>query len=534
VTLASAARLDGGYELMPHFSFESYAAEMGRAPDLIVVPFLPGFEKNQEPGMAEWIRAQAEAGAFVTSICVGAEALAATGLLDGGPATTHPSYLAGLERSRPQVEWRRDVRYVERERVITSGAIASGMDAMLATVRRLLGNAKALEVAASLGYAHTQFLEDPAYPTRIIGIGSIARSAYRFSTVDLAVVLYDGVEEAALGSVSDAYSTTGDYEIVGVGVEKELVVSKHGLWLMPRASLAERPGIDRILIPGRSIPADVSARVDAYALNREIPVTKVHQGTNGFAYDAALADIAARDSQVVAEGAAQILNYPISHLTLPGARFPKQLFLGISSYVGIGLLLTRFVQRRIDWDPNLRVRTASAGARSGLPSPDAASFHPGGGRPERAAHVCTPFRSNAGQRRVRRHAAQHPVRLHGRPRGACRWRVRRSPRGAGAHCEHRSAGARGDALSQRVRGELDLRAEPRHHPHREAQPSPRCAGAQCRVRLRWLADHLSQAASAGRLSDRDHRQVAPPDRTHRLRSLGGSHRLWRPGQLLQS
>ncbi|MEV6384609.1 helix-turn-helix domain-containing protein [Streptomyces sp. NPDC051773] len=86
-------------------------------------------------------------GTRVVSICTGAFVLAAAGLLDGRPATTHWA-LADLFRRRfPQVDLDPDVLFVDDGDILTSAGAASGIDLCLHLVRRDHGSEVANRVA---------------------------------------------------------------------------------------------------------------------------------------------------------------------------------------------------------------------------------------------------------------------------------------------------------------------------------------------------------------------------------------------------
>ena len=89
-------------------------------------------------------------GGRVASVCAGAFALAAAGLLDGHRATTHHDLQDELARRHPRVHVERDVLYVVDDRVATSAGIASGIDLALALVAADHGPAVAARVARSL------------------------------------------------------------------------------------------------------------------------------------------------------------------------------------------------------------------------------------------------------------------------------------------------------------------------------------------------------------------------------------------------
>ena len=81
------------------------------------------------------------------SICTGAFVLAAAGLLDGRPATTHWLHTAAFRRLFPAVRLDPDVLFVDDGDVLTSAGVAAGIDLCLHVVRRDHGSAVANRVA---------------------------------------------------------------------------------------------------------------------------------------------------------------------------------------------------------------------------------------------------------------------------------------------------------------------------------------------------------------------------------------------------
>ncbi|MFB7369298.1 GlxA family transcriptional regulator [Streptomyces sp. NPDC056222] len=91
--------------------------------------------------------AEVPPGTRIVSICTGAFVLAAAGLLDGRPATTHWA-LANVFRSWfPQVDLDPDVLFVDDGDLLTSAGAASGVDVCLHLVRKDHGTAVANQVA---------------------------------------------------------------------------------------------------------------------------------------------------------------------------------------------------------------------------------------------------------------------------------------------------------------------------------------------------------------------------------------------------
>ncbi|MFE2030430.1 GlxA family transcriptional regulator [Streptomyces hygroscopicus] len=121
-----------------------------RSADTVIVP---GFEPPLRPPPQAVLDVLAEAhdrGRRVVSICTGAFALAAAGVLDGLHATTHWQYVDDLERRFPAVAVDRDVLYVDEGDVLTSAGVCCGIDLCLHIVRRDLGAVTANQMARGL------------------------------------------------------------------------------------------------------------------------------------------------------------------------------------------------------------------------------------------------------------------------------------------------------------------------------------------------------------------------------------------------
>ena len=85
------------------------------------------------------LRRAADRGATVLSVCSGAFALGAAGLLDGRRCTTHWRHAAELARRYPAAKVDPAVLYVDEDPVITSAGTAAGIDACLYLVRKEQG-----------------------------------------------------------------------------------------------------------------------------------------------------------------------------------------------------------------------------------------------------------------------------------------------------------------------------------------------------------------------------------------------------------
>ena len=138
--------------------------------DTVIVPGIMGgpivSQGRIPPELRDALRAAAEHARMV-SICTGSSVLAAAGLLDGRPATTHWRDVDLFRRLFPTVRLDPDVLFVDDGYVLTSAGVAAGIDLLLHIVRRDHGTAAANRVARRNVIApwrdggQSQFIERP-------------------------------------------------------------------------------------------------------------------------------------------------------------------------------------------------------------------------------------------------------------------------------------------------------------------------------------------------------------------------------------
>lgn len=120
------------------------------AADTVVIPSVSDIDAPISPELTEALHRAHERGARIASICSGAFALAAAGLLDGRRATTHWIYADRLRERFPAVEVDPRPLFIDDGDVLTSAGSASGLDLCLHLVRQDLGGAVANQLARRL------------------------------------------------------------------------------------------------------------------------------------------------------------------------------------------------------------------------------------------------------------------------------------------------------------------------------------------------------------------------------------------------
>ena len=123
-------RTTGGLELSAPYGLEA----ISRAGTVVV----PAWRSITSPPPAEALdalRRAHEEGARIVGLCTGAFVLAAAGLLDGRPATTHWMYAPTLAKRYPSVHVDPRELFVDDGDVLTSAGTAAGIDLCLHIVR---------------------------------------------------------------------------------------------------------------------------------------------------------------------------------------------------------------------------------------------------------------------------------------------------------------------------------------------------------------------------------------------------------------
>ena len=106
--------------------------------DVVLVPGGVGTRtemKNEV--LLSFVRKQAEAAEWTTSVCTGAFVLASAGLLEGRRATTHWLTFDELRKHHPDLDLDPDARWVVDGNVVTAAGVSAGIDMALWLVGQL-------------------------------------------------------------------------------------------------------------------------------------------------------------------------------------------------------------------------------------------------------------------------------------------------------------------------------------------------------------------------------------------------------------
>src|SRR6266542_3558725 len=137
-------RAESGFTLHTPYALDRLAEA-----DLIAVPAISGditrgrLDELPRPLLAA-LRAGADRGARMLSVCTGAFVLGAAGLLDDRRCTTHWMHAEQLARLCPAAKVDPSVLYVDDDPIFTSAGTAAGIDACLYLLRKEHGSRVAM------------------------------------------------------------------------------------------------------------------------------------------------------------------------------------------------------------------------------------------------------------------------------------------------------------------------------------------------------------------------------------------------------
>ena len=134
-------------------------------------------ESARDEVLLAYVQRVATAGRRVASVCSGAYVLAAAGVLDGRPATTHWSLTADFARRFPKVRLRADRIWTKDDHIWTSAGITAGIDLALALIAEDLGEDIARKTARQLVVYHRR----PGGQSQFSALAEIDPGGGRFS-----------------------------------------------------------------------------------------------------------------------------------------------------------------------------------------------------------------------------------------------------------------------------------------------------------------------------------------------------------------
>jgi putative intracellular protease/amidase len=253
-TLPGTVMLIPALRVRADMTLAQFDAEHPRGADIVIVPAM---KQNDQPAMLDWLRAQANQGATVVSICEGAWVVANAGLLQGKQATTHWYAMKSIAERFPGTTWVRNSRWVVDGKMMSTTGVSASVPASLALVQAIAGHAVAQRTAHSLGVASWDSSHDSAafaFSAKQFGvIASNWLAFWRHESV--ALPIQEGVDEMATAQTADLWSRTYRSRAFATGADTDTVLrSRRGLLIETEA--AAKPS--DLLLPGSTVTTPVA------------------------------------------------------------------------------------------------------------------------------------------------------------------------------------------------------------------------------------------------------------------------------------
>ena len=330
--LISGANKATNLDFIPHFSYAEYESWIGHDPDLIVIPWMPGYTSERDAVVLDWIRNHAGPHTTVLSICIGGTILADTGLLHGHTATDNVAAMADVMARHPDTTWVPNVRWYDDGNMVESTTLTAGIDATLHIVDRFAGRATALDVARQIGYSNSRYLDDPSWTwpseqwpriqTFDDRVGSIILTAAFRPEQNVGVPLFEGVSEAGLAGLIDPEHASMNLYTFAIAAERSVVHSRNNFLFVPRYDFSSAPHLDRVLVPAgpdSGTRRQVVAAWSADTSHRLVEDIFQNVPAGETAYEATFEDLAKTQGATFGRSAASLWFYVMDPNRLQGS-----------------------------------------------------------------------------------------------------------------------------------------------------------------------------------------------------------------------
>jgi putative intracellular protease/amidase len=249
VTLYPALRVE------PDATITDFDRQYPEGADYVIVPAM---SRHDDPTALEWIRSQADKGATIIGVCVGARVVAETGLLDGKRATTHWYYLKGMLDRHPSIQYVPDRRLVADQDVVTTTGISASIPTTLTLIEAIAGREKAESVARDLGVEHWDISHNSAAfkMTRPFALTVLRNTLAFWNREQLGVELSPGIDEVSLALAADAWSRTYRSRALTFSGSAEAVMTQNGARILPDRVATSWPA-ERLIPVGELPPVQV-------------------------------------------------------------------------------------------------------------------------------------------------------------------------------------------------------------------------------------------------------------------------------------
>lgn len=151
LTLNHAAALADNLAFVQHTQLSDFPpAPLGHDQCLIIIPaFLGNWDEvcADNTALIHWLKQQYQHGSEIASLCKGSYFLAAAGLLDGKPCTSHWAVAEDLQQRYPAIQLQPDAVITDQNGVYTGGGAFSSLNLIVYLIEKFCGHTLGILVA---------------------------------------------------------------------------------------------------------------------------------------------------------------------------------------------------------------------------------------------------------------------------------------------------------------------------------------------------------------------------------------------------
>jgi len=227
-----------GLFALPQFTF-SQIDSMAINIDVIVVPnqsVMVGMK--QKRATINFIKEHYTGLNRILSVCDGSATVAATGIYDGKPLTTHSSDYEPIKKQYGRPAWVQGVRVTQSSNLFSTAGVANATEGSLTVIRELFGDSVMRAVQADIHYPAKDIRND--HQNQVVTGDAIfiavKKGAFK-SNEKIGVLLKDSINELHLAAILDSYTRSFPSSIETFSLDNTAIKSKYGLTLLPTGNI---------------------------------------------------------------------------------------------------------------------------------------------------------------------------------------------------------------------------------------------------------------------------------------------------------
>lgn len=137
-----------GLKITPDYTIENCPKT-----DILIIPGGNGRKiQMHNKVITDWVKMMYDKVEALLTVCTGVFIAGHAGVLNVKKATTHHGSYAEFEKTFPDIELVRLVKYVDSGKIITSGGISAGINMSLHVIDKLIGNDHGKKTAEEMEY----------------------------------------------------------------------------------------------------------------------------------------------------------------------------------------------------------------------------------------------------------------------------------------------------------------------------------------------------------------------------------------------